>query len=260
MVDKEKIYAILIPDVHGRVFWKDALPYMNEGVRTIFLGDYLAPYPHENITGKDALENFKEILDTTEDMDNVTLLTGNHDWSYIAPDYHLCDSRIDEERFQDIVSIFLSNLKRFYLSVFDREDGKEKVIFSHAGIHSMWLYDLTADVSDSGILEWSLYDMLKSPDNETVIKYLSHVSPYRWGMNPEGSIIWADINEFEHRKQLDCLQFVGHTMQLKKETTDEGHGWFKWVPDEPVTFGNVTCIDCQQCFWLDQDLKLHKLE
>ena len=39
---------IIIPDIHGRTFWKEAIQkYPNS--KTIFLGDYLDPYPHEGI-------------------------------------------------------------------------------------------------------------------------------------------------------------------------------------------------------------------
>lgn len=259
MVEIDKINAILIPDVHGRVFWKDALPYMNEGVRTIFLGDYLAPYSFENISDEMALSNFKEILDTTKDMENVTLLTGNHDWTYIKPYMHICDVRVDEVNFDALVSLFRENLKRFYLCVVDRCDGLEYAIFSHAGIHSKWLYDLKCDVSDISIIEQNLYDIFQSTDTGVLIQYLSRISHYRWGMDDEGSMIWADINEFKNTPQMDCLQFVGHTMQVKKEITNEEKGWFKWVPDNPVMYGGVTCIDCQKCFYLDNEYKLHTL-
>ena len=35
---------LVIPDIHGRIFWKDATKFDGE---IIFLGDYVDPYPHE---------------------------------------------------------------------------------------------------------------------------------------------------------------------------------------------------------------------
>ena len=40
---------LVIPDVHGRSFWKNAVA-QNTDIPIIFLGDYLDPYAHENIS------------------------------------------------------------------------------------------------------------------------------------------------------------------------------------------------------------------
>ena len=68
---------IVIPDVHGRKFWRDVVKG-NEDERIIFLGDYLDPYSEEGITPEDA---YNELLDIIafkkEHPDNVTLLLGN---------------------------------------------------------------------------------------------------------------------------------------------------------------------------------------
>ena len=69
---------IVIPDVHGRTFWKDAVKN-KENEEIIFEGDYLDPYPNENIPPGNALENFKEIIEfKKQHPDNVILLVGNH--------------------------------------------------------------------------------------------------------------------------------------------------------------------------------------
>ena len=47
---------LIIPDVHGREFWKEAKDYPG---KIVFLGDYLDPYTYyEGITTEQALENF----------------------------------------------------------------------------------------------------------------------------------------------------------------------------------------------------------
>lgn len=39
---------IVVPDVHGRVFWKEPVrEYLDVVDRIIFLGDYLDPYENE---------------------------------------------------------------------------------------------------------------------------------------------------------------------------------------------------------------------
>ena len=52
---------LIIPDVHGRAFWKDAVSNYPD-LPVVFLGDYLDPYAHENIYQEEALANFEEIL------------------------------------------------------------------------------------------------------------------------------------------------------------------------------------------------------
>jgi len=47
---------ILVPDIHGRDFWKKIREKATEE-KIIFLGDYIDPYPQERITDEQALEN-----------------------------------------------------------------------------------------------------------------------------------------------------------------------------------------------------------
>ena len=87
---------IVIPDVHGRKFWRDVVKG-NEDERIIFLGDYLDPYSEEGITPEDA---YNELLDIIafkkEHPDNVTLLLGNHDLGYL--DSNICSFRQDKQK------------------------------------------------------------------------------------------------------------------------------------------------------------------
>ena len=74
--------VIIIPDIHGRQFWKDAVKD-RENEDIIFLGDYMDPYEEEEIGYNKALENFKEIIAFANEHKNVTLLLGNHDIHYL---------------------------------------------------------------------------------------------------------------------------------------------------------------------------------
>ena len=56
MINKDDLAFIVIGDVHGRKFWKDAIGYENE-VPVIFLGDYLDPYVDEGITQEEAFDH-----------------------------------------------------------------------------------------------------------------------------------------------------------------------------------------------------------
>lgn len=70
---------IIIPDVHGRTFWKLAKDKINEVDQVVFLGDYLDPYPVEDISPEKAIEGLKEIIDFKKEYPGkVILLIGNH--------------------------------------------------------------------------------------------------------------------------------------------------------------------------------------
>ena len=45
---------IVIPDVHGRTFWRQAVNEYLGKEHILFLGDYLDPYTYEGITPTDA--------------------------------------------------------------------------------------------------------------------------------------------------------------------------------------------------------------
>ncbi len=71
------VYTI-IPDVHGRPFWRDAVKDVPD-VPVVFLGDYLDPYPHERVTWEEAGQGFQDILlEEFENFEGLLLATTNH--------------------------------------------------------------------------------------------------------------------------------------------------------------------------------------
>lgn len=81
---------LIVPDVHGRRFWRSALDYPGQ---IIFLGDYFDPYPEEGIGVDEAYENFLDIVEfKAENTD--TLLIGNHELGYFDPAFkYSCKER-----------------------------------------------------------------------------------------------------------------------------------------------------------------------
>ena len=74
---------IIIPDVHGRTFWKEAVKG-RENEEIVFLGDYIDPYGYEGITPEDGIIALEDIIKFKQDHpNNVHLLLGNHDAGYI---------------------------------------------------------------------------------------------------------------------------------------------------------------------------------
>ena len=74
---------IIIPDVHGRTFWKEAVKG-RENEEIVFLGDYIDPYGYEGITPEEGIIALEDIIKFKQDHpNNVHLLLGNHDAGYI---------------------------------------------------------------------------------------------------------------------------------------------------------------------------------
>lgn len=235
------IKTVLIPDVHGRQFWKDALEYIENGIHTIFLGDYHDPYLHENITPKMSRDNFKEILDIANSHENVDLMLGNHDCTYYYPDESICHCRTDERNFNDVVQLFRSYNKK-YKFVIKQDD----FLFSHAGLHPEWVKLILNEykIDSNNLLAW--INSLVDETHHNILKVLSDVSHYRGGWTKAGSCVWSDIREYQD-VDINYKQIVGHTMCSK-----------------PVIIGNTVDIDCQRCFYIDEnnhlvDLKTNKI-
>ena len=127
---------IILPDIHGRTFWKDAVKGHEED-EIIFLGDYLDPYFEEDISCVDALDNFKEIIEFKKaHKNNVVLLLGNHDGHYFINDI-ITSTRRDYFNAREIGSLFFDNRELFQLC-YEKNIGGKRVLFSHAGILRDW--------------------------------------------------------------------------------------------------------------------------
>lgn len=270
MTTDKNINTILIPDIHGRTFWEDALPFIKSGVPTIFLGDYLDVYSHEEISPEFALKQFNKIVELAKTYSNVQLLLGNHDAGY-AMDRYICNCRTDIKNYQTIRSIFLDNFELFKLCKLIKIDEKRFMI-SHAGIHPYWLetYKHLMDEVCKKFnihhehLEDMLNDILMTPfskdfnKNESddgvfwfkaALECLSACSSERGGRDRAGSLIWADIHEYAKiytgGKRFSMDQVVGHTMQ--------------YYLRKPFILDEIICIDCFECFYLDNEGDLRKL-
>ncbi len=223
---------IVIPDIHGRTFWKEAVKD-RENELIIFLGDYLDPYTGlEDITKEDAYNNFIEILEFKKaHMDNVILLIGNHDCTY-AIGTNICDCRADYARKKDISKLFDDNKDLFQLAYEVIIDGK-KYIFSHAGIHQGYFQACFGKEEDINNAVKLFNDAYKE-DNYGLLNTLGIVSGYRGGWSRYGSIVWADIREFLNNPETFAYQIVGHT-QMRG----------------PIVTDTIAALDCHRAFIFD---------
>ena len=226
---------IIIPDVHGRSFWRNAVKG-HEGDRIVFLGDYLDPYAWEGITPEEAYEALLDIIALKKaHPDNVTLLLGNHDLGYL--DQHICTCRMDWRRKTDIHDTLLENLDFFDLVHIEPAAGLN-LLFSHAGISEKWAREygnlFCEGRFDPLALNRALHDEKARP---ALLRSLSCVSWSRGGGDDFGSPVWADVNDFLEGDRLlgGYLHIFGHTLHEGGPINVRDHG---------------LCLDCAEAFYL----------
>ena len=221
---------LIIPDVHGRTFWKQAVEDIDDYDKVIFLGDYLDPYPDEGIEFAQAMEVLLNIVQLKMDNhDKVVLLLGNHDLHYFNPLYRdqAACWRYDIQ-YAAWAEEFFDIYQELFQLAYEAEITGQHVLFTHAGVHSLWyeahrsvIGNLTAD---------NLNRLLRSRDG---INFLAEVSSKRGGFSPVGSIVWNDVTEFGSSVDFpDIYQVFGHTLQQ----------------DSPIIQQNFACLDCRRAF------------
>jgi len=261
---------ILVPDVHGRTFWKDILPFVDECDRIIFLGDYHDPYDHEGILPFQSLENFKEIIEFAKThKDKVTLLLGNHDFTYYTRtgnDYwSVRANRIDVTNYQEIRKLFYENHELFeLLTVINMADENRVFLLSHAGVHPLWITDNKL-INNYSLTETSAETIYMNLDNQFrlgnhgyLVSTLGDIGFSRGGYCDAGSIVWADCHEFLFSQHTPYTQIFGHTQQLIREVQEDGK--VEYVPGKPFITGENVCIDCHKCFYIDEEGTIRDLK
>ena len=227
----EEQALIIIPDVHGRPFWRyPAVTYRKANF--VFLGDYLDPYGHDFIDDEKAFEGLVDILAFKKANPNrVTLLLGNHDMHYLSEDI-IKGSRYDEVNAERNRAFFTSNRDSFQIA-FETSVNGMRYLFSHAGVGRMWIKRY-AHLKDEDITASWLNKCLNSYD---FTEALNEVSFERGGEDQFGSMIWADAREqlVTTNVMMDMTQIFGHTLL-----------------DCPLNIQNrIYCLDCARAFYLN---------
>lgn len=223
---------LVIPDVHGRTFWKDAVEkHANDCDKIVFLGDYLDSYPWEFITRKMTIENFKEIIKYKKNNpEKVILLLGNHDLAYYDRNFPY-RVRYDSSNAYKIKQNFGKNRSLFQLAY--EADLDKHYLFTHAGVLRSWyerhkelIGDLTVD---------NLNRLKTFPGG---IRALCDVSRERGGFGRIGSMVWSDIEEKSEIEDFDGIyQVFGHSQQ----------------DSQPVITDTWACLDCRRAFVLNEE-------
>ena len=135
---------LIIPDVHGRDFWKEPVKKVLEDINAhiIFLGDYTDGYPTEWEPNFDyrqhTVDNFKEIIELKrQNPDRITLLVGNHDCGYAIGDTN-SSSRMDRSHRSELEELCKENRELFQIAE-EHDIAGRHFSFSHAGILKGWV-------------------------------------------------------------------------------------------------------------------------
>ena len=202
----------IIPDVHGRRFWRSAASAAATGP-VVFLGDYLDPYGNEGISQDEAFEEFQEIL-LLKDLypSNVTLLLGNHDLHYVSHKLEGC--RFDWFNAARNKELFLTNLDKFDLAL-----AVDNILFTHAGVLRGWYeehYEIPDDIG-AGDIATRLNNLFHGGMiRSAFMNSLAEISACRGGMDLFGSPVWADVHEHNpDAPEFDGIfQIFGHYPSL----------------------------------------------
>lgn len=245
---------LIIPDIHGRTFWKDVVRG-RENEKIIFLGDYLDPYLDEGLPeGKSrtrdeildmqmsAIRNFDEIIEFKKShQDNVILLVGNHDAGYMFNDTGICKSRHDMKNHELIYHMFRDNFDLFKIAHEEYINGK-RYIFSHAGLSKEWMIDshdyFGYKINLDNIVEMA--NLLFKLKDRMFIYNLGDLDRARGGYDLYGSVVWADVSEWAY-------EYVGNQKLTNYAYQIFGHSQ---LANKPIITENYACLDVRRGFEL----------
>lgn len=248
---------LVIPDVHGRIFWKEPVKqYIDTVDRVLFLGDYLDPYEDEDGMADDIFENMMEIIELKRNnREKVILLKGNHDQHYASERFEELagGTRMDYQNWNKYHQAFEEHKELFKIAHLENINGVPYV-FSHAGLTLYWLKKVNDNV-------WHLSDNHISVADPSVIirinqldddgkgqDMLSVIGSYRsWFGEKTGSVLWADIEEH-------AISHAPKEYGLNKVFQVFGHTKLRQGYDK-VEFDNFAMIDSRQCFMINEGIK-----
>ena len=211
--------TLIIPDIHERIIQAQSIINFEQHDHVIFTGDFFDSYDLPTNSSQKTAEWVKDKLYN----DRYTVLTGNHDVSYM-----FCENSF--QRQISYCSGFNEHRKYTINSILSREDWNKfkiatecnGVFLSHAGL-SNGLFNFLKSIDNSFLK--SNVDNIKGLVNELntewskasddMIKCVNGWHPFLWvgfyrgGRNPHGGLTWCDAREYS---PLDSVVSVfGHT-------------------------------------------------
>jgi predicted MPP superfamily phosphohydrolase len=195
---------IIIPDIHGRNFWKRV---NKRASKIIFLADYVDSF---SISAKDQYKNLLEIIAFKKQYpDKVVLLWGNHDVQYLYLDRmeYRCSGYQDKSSTAFSV-VFNDNKSLFQNLYFDSE---QQILYSHAGLQNSLYNELESKYGP-------FTDMQDFVDfvNQYSPKEIFNISKLNGGFDEYAGIFWTRPVELQ-RNGYPIKQVVGHTYQQDRK-------------------------------------------
>lgn len=238
---------LIIPDVHARPFWEEAVEkYKKECDKIIFLGDEVDPYPDEGYTRKQAIRTLEKIIEfKLNNREKTVLLLGNHAAHYFVKGFPR-STRYDASNAYKIRELYSQHRGVFKLA-HEETINNRRYLFTHAGLMNSWV-----NRNKDTIGEPTVENLNRLIDTPRGVAVLSDISKYRtWFGEKSGSILWSDVAEkIDNKSKIDNIipsddsivemydyQIFGHT-QLKKN---------------PIITDKWACLDCRKAFILDDD-------
>lgn len=187
---------LVLGDIHGRTIWKDIIDAENPDL-IIFLGDYVTT--HEYISSSQQIVNLEAILQYKEENPNkVILLRGNHDLQQLCYYWAEC-SGFDYE-----VANYMRENKDRFLSLTQWIYIYNNIVFSHAGISSVWLNNIGCAVEDINNLQPSeLFAFTPNHFSDT------------YGTSVTQPLTWIRPQTLATCNIIDYDQIIGHTPAKK---------------------------------------------
>ena len=243
---------IIVPDVHCRNFYKPVLKITDKPV--VFLGDYMDPYHWEGFSDKEGIENLEEIFDYAKNNDNVKLLIGNHDCSWIWS--RLGWERTQQKYYKDLHKLYRENINLLH-PCYKLND----ILFTHAGVCKGWIdfmnnrfkhEDSTFRLNQENIVPYIENEFIQELKNDTASddhwyggvlnSPIFYVGACRGGNIPYGGPVWSDF-EYDYADPTDwnLTQIFSHTQRdITGSIGQKGNGY---------------CVDSRALFEIDLDTK-----
>ena len=250
---------LVIPDLHGRTFWKEPIAHKEDFDHIVFLGDYFDPYHWESINQQDAIENFKELINsfTKEELDNkVEFLLGNHDGHYLYDIPEATRIAKNPTINKEITALLISLRDKNQLKINTWITIENTTyLFTHAGINKDWAdkHPELCNIDYPGMLYQKFNDSPVAIDTlpNEYIDWMSigEIGSYRGGWNKTGGPLWCDIREFISQPKFSpYYQIFGHT-QLQTYVTKD---MFKKL-NLNIDCEDFACLDCKKAFIIDEN-------
>lgn len=258
--------VLVIPDVHGRSFWKEPIDDIISGKvnidEIVFLGDFFDAYYTENISEYDAIINWFELLQMVKNnlsQMRYVFLLGNHDAHYANDIFakNATGSRVSYHNFETLKGIFEDNRKLFRLAheikidvtpPKSADEKYKKILFTHAGVNPNW-YERHKKLLGYEVSAKSLNSLTES--NEGWVA-LSEIGYSRGGRYNTGSLLWADVSDNFYKDENGNIvpdyipgidyQIFGHTQQK----------------ENPIINDKFAMLDCRKAFVLTDKLEINE--